>query len=348
MPERGLSQEQQQLPTINIGLLVPDTSYNLAILGAEEAVLKANKKGGFQNQEFKLVVRSTEGPWGTGSKESVALVYEDNVCAIVGSLDGRNAHLAEQVTAKSHLSYIESYATEPTLSQAYVPWFMRVVPNDDQQAKALMGLIKKNGKGKIGILSTGSYDTQYAIRSLKKAAGSETGGSLSIIDIDKLEGPEQNIIEEIRSHRIRHLILPFEPALKKEVLLAIKKELPSLQLYGTLHFTMGAERRSIPWKYYQGMYVISAGPLWFQGEGGISDYIFPKSRYASVQTAVSLVIEAIKQAGTDREAIKSYLLKMDTFAGLTGPISFDKNGNLSSSPKVFRIIQGKLEPVPYK
>ena len=120
-----------------------------------------------------------------------------------------------------------------------------------------------------------------------------------------------------------------------------------MQLYGTLHFTMGAERRSIPWKYYEGMYVISAGPIWFQGEGGISDYIFPKSRYASVQTAVSLVIEAIKQAGTDREAIKNYILEMDTFAGLTGPISFDKSGNLSGRPKVFRIIQGKLEPVTY-
>ena len=34
--------------------------------------------------------------WGAGSKESVSLVYEDQVCAIIGTLDGRNGHLAEQ------------------------------------------------------------------------------------------------------------------------------------------------------------------------------------------------------------------------------------------------------------
>lgn len=349
-PVRCFSQEQSRTaPTINIGLLVPDTSCKQAIYGAEEAVYKANKQGGFQNREFRLVVRSTEGPWGTGSKESVALVYEDNVCAIVGFLDGRNAHLTEQVAAKSHLSYIEAYATEPTLSQAYVPWFMRVVPNDDQQARALKELIKKNGEGKIGILSTEAYDTQYALKSLKKSLSPETGETVSVIDIDNLKGQKQKIIEEIRSRSIRHLILPFDPALNREVLLAMRKELPSLQLYGTMHFTMEAERRPIPWKYYEGMYVISAGPLWFQGRGGISsDYIFPNSRYASVQTAVSLVIEAIQEVGTDREAIKSYLLEMDTFAGLTGPVSFDKNGNLNSAPKVARIIQGKFEPVLYK
>ncbi len=84
----------------------------------------ANERGGFNGSPFKLVVRTTEGPWGAGSKESVGLVYEDEVRAIVGSLDGRNAHLAEQVVAKSHLVYMETKATDPTLSQAYVPWFL--------------------------------------------------------------------------------------------------------------------------------------------------------------------------------------------------------------------------------
>ena len=89
------------------------------------------------------MIRTAEGFWGAGSKESVGLVYEDNVRAIIGALDGRNGHLAEQVATKSHLTYIETYATEPTLSQAFVPWFMRVVPNDNQQSAIILDQIQR-------------------------------------------------------------------------------------------------------------------------------------------------------------------------------------------------------------
>jgi ABC-type branched-subunit amino acid transport system substrate-binding protein len=343
MPNKGLAQEQNQPPTINIGLLVPDSSNTLLIRAAEEAVAKANKLGGYQNQDFKLVVRSAEGPWGTGSKESVALVYEDDVYAIVGSLDGRNAHLAEQVSAKSHLSYLEAYATDPTLSQAFVPWFMRVVPNDDQQAEALVELIIRNGGGKIGILSTDTYDAGYAVNSLAKMATSKTGNTPLVISVDSLGKQEQRIVEKIRKSAIVHLIVPFDAALNNELLISLKKEIPPLQLYGTLHFTMGAEIRKIPWRGYEGMYMVSAGPVWIG-----NDYLFHPARSGSAHDAVDLVIKAIKKVGTDREAIKNYLLEINYDEGVTGPITFDEMGNRTRKPVLTRIVQGERIFIPYR
>jgi len=336
MPRETLSQEQNLPPTINIGLLVPDSSNARYIWAAKAAVDKANRTGGYQNQDFKLVVRSTQGQWGTGSKESVALVYEDEVRAIVGSLDGRNAHLAEQVAAKSHLSYIEAYATDPTLSQAFVPWFMRVVPNDDQQAEAIVELIVKNGGGKIGILSNESYDARYAINSLTLAVIRETDSTPLVISVDSLGEQEQKIIETIRSSAITQLIVPFDAALNRDLLVSLKKVMPSLHLYGTLHFTMGAELRKIPWKFYEGMYLISVGPFWIG-----NDYLFGHARGGSAQDGVDLVIHAIKQVGTDREDIKNYLLGMEYYEGTTGPISFDKLGNRTRKPAVSKIAQGE-------
>lgn len=341
MPNRGLSQEQNQPSTINIGLLVPDLSNTLFIKIAEQAVAKANKCGGYQNRDFKLVIRSAEGLWGAGSKESVAFVYEDEVCAIVGSLDGRNAHLAEQVAAKSHLSYIEAYATDPTLSQAFVPWFMRVVPNDDQQAEALVDLISKNGKGKIGILSSDTYDARYAVESLTKEAARKTGSAPQVISVDALGKQSQKIIEKIRSSAIEHLIIPFDAALNRELLISLKKVMPSLKIYGTLHFTMGQENRNIQWRDYEGMFVISAGPVWIG-----KDYLFHNARSASAYDAVDLVIKSIKEVGTDREAIKNYLLKIRYDEGKTGPISFDEMGNRTRKPVVTKIVQGKRVPIP--
>jgi len=289
------------------------------------------------------VIRSAEGLWGTGSKESVAFVYEDEVCAIVGSLDGRNAHLAEQVAAKSHLSYIEAYATDPTLSQAFVPWFMRVVPNDDQQAKALLELIIKNGGAKIGILTTDTYDASYAVKSLSKEASRLTGSTPLIISADSLGRQEQRIVEKIRISALDHLIVPYDAPYLRDLLVSLKKVLPSLQIYGTLHFTMGAEIRNIQWGDYEGTYMISAGPVWIG-----NDYLSANAREGSAHDAVDLIIKSVKQVGTDREAIKNYLLEIHYDEGMTGPISFDEMGNRTGLPVLTRIVQGERLPIPYR
>jgi branched-chain amino acid transport system substrate-binding protein len=336
LPNKAFSQQQTQSSTINIGLLVPDTSTTISeILMAERAVMEANNSGGYQNQKFKLVVRTTKGPWGTGSKESVALVFDDEVVAIVGSLDGRNAHLAEQVAAKSHLTYIECFATEPTLSQAYVPWFMRVVPNDDQQAEAIVELIVESGGGKTGILSVENYDTRYAVGSLSKAVTSETGSAPLVIHADSPGIHQQNIIEEIRSSKIKHLIVPFDAEMNKELLVSLKELMPSLHTYGTLHFTTGAVSRNT-WKLYEGMYLVSAGPIWID-----KDYNFVRDRGAFAIDGVVLLIKAIQEVGTDREDIQKYLFETKIHEGFTGPISFDELGNRTSKPVVARIEQGK-------
>lgn len=341
MPARALSQVQNQSSTINIGLLVPDPSDTPLIRSAEQAVAQANRSGGYRNQEFKLVVRSAEGLWGTGSKESVALVYEDEACAIVGSLDGRNAHLAEQVAAKSHLSYIETHATDPTLSQAFVPWFMRLVPNDDQQAEAMAKFIRKNGGAKCGILSTETYDARYAIHSLTKALTRETGNAPVIIDVDELGKQERKIIEKIQSSQLDHLIVPFDAPFLGDLLVSLGTIMPSLNTYGTLHFTMGVESRKTPWKLYEGMYVISAGPVSIGNE-----YLFLNAREAFAYDGVDLVIQAVKQVGTNREHIKDYLLGINYY-GKTGTISFDELGNRTRPAVMARIVRGKRLPMPY-
>jgi len=336
LPGIGYSQEQNQPPTINIGLLVPDSSDTLLTGFVNLAVKKANQSGGYRGQQFNLVVRSTEGPWGMGSKESVALIYEDQVCAIVGSLDGRNAHLAEQVAAKSHLSYIEARATDPTLSQAFVPWFMRVVPNDDQQAEALMELIVRNGEGKIGVLSNDTYEARYAVKSLVKTIGRETGRPPLVMYMDASGQAEPEIIEHIRTSAIKHLIIPYDAPLNKEFVISLNKELPMLRIYGTLHFTMGVESREIPWKFYEGMYLLTVGPAWDGNE-----YPIASAREGLAADAVALVIEAIKQVGTDREAIRDQLLNFQYDKGFTGPFAFDEMGNRTRKPDVARIENGK-------
>ncbi len=119
---------------IKIGLLIQDSSWTSAVHGAELAISKTNDNGGLNGRKFQLVVRSMEGPWGTGSKQAVDLIFEEKVWALIGLHDGRNAHLVEQAATKSQVVFLSAWSGDPTLSQAFVPWFFNCVPNDNQQA----------------------------------------------------------------------------------------------------------------------------------------------------------------------------------------------------------------------
>ena len=119
-----------QASNIKIGLLIPGSKSIAAVQGAELAVREANEHGGLNGQYFQLVVRSMEGPWGTGSKQVVDLIFNEKVWALLGSHDGRNAHLAEQAATKSATVFVSAWSGDPTLSQAFVPWFFNFVPNN--------------------------------------------------------------------------------------------------------------------------------------------------------------------------------------------------------------------------
>ena len=110
--------------TIKIGLLIPDKQSLAAKDGAELAIQAANVKEQAGDHYYKLEVRDMEGPWGTGSKVMVDLVFNAKVWAVLGSVNGRNSHLAEQVSAKSHVVFLNALSGDPTLSQAFVPWEM--------------------------------------------------------------------------------------------------------------------------------------------------------------------------------------------------------------------------------
>ena len=155
--------------TVKIGLLINNNSTVAARNASEMAIEIANKEEGPDGLHFQLVVRSMEGPWGTGSKEAVNMVFTEKVWAIMGSHDGRNAHLVEQVIAKTGIVFLSAWATDPTLSQAFVPWYFSCEPNDIQQADALIEEIyDKRQMNKIATISDKSYDSSVALESFLK------------------------------------------------------------------------------------------------------------------------------------------------------------------------------------
>ncbi len=323
--------------TVTIGLLVSHKSQNEIIHAAELAIETKNLKGGFNGHPFKLVVRSTEGPWGAGSKESVSLVYEDDVRAFVGSLDGRNGHLAEQVAAKSHLAYLETRTSEPTLSQAYVPWFLRIVPNDNQQAQAILDLIGEKGRGKTALLLSEDYDAKYAAKALTKYSAQTNGISPLIIAVNPNESSTKSAVDQLKKAGSDHLIIPYYSDTALGLVADLREKLPHLKVYGTLAFSMGINSRS-DLKNLEGMILLQA----FKGADDQSPIHPGKLASSYTFDGVTLILNAILKVGLDRESISDFLAGGDHPNGKTGPFRFDDMGNRTGNIRFVQILNGEV------
>ncbi|MHC4698210.1 MAG: ABC transporter substrate-binding protein [Planctomycetota bacterium] len=140
----GRDEFPSELPrTARVGLLYPvgsaaDADLGLEMLeGVKLAVEQANAAGGYEGIPFELIERLDVGLWGASSNEMVAFKYEDDVLAVIGSIDGANSHIALRVALKTQTPMVNTASTDPTLTETAIPWLLRCMADARQQGYAL-------------------------------------------------------------------------------------------------------------------------------------------------------------------------------------------------------------------
>ncbi len=340
-----MNHNKKQDNTVKIGLLIPDKEALAAKHGAELAIRKANEAGG--KWTYQLVVRSTEGPWGAGSKESVSMVFEDEVVAIMGSLDGRNAHLAEQVATKTRIAFLSSWATDMTLSQAFVPWYFRCIPNDHQQATSLVQEIYHKRKiNNVATIATEAYDSRHAASTFVKVASSLNIAAPRqfIYGPSGMDLPE--ILTAVEKHGTGAIVLFGDPEFASEIIPLLKQRGMNQRIFGTLAVADGQKASSPDWNTMEGIILVSPGH-WFTAEGKAFQKEFyktfgyqPGAAAAYAYDGINVIIGVIKRAGTDRDRIIEAFVETNHKSGITGDIQFDVNGNRSGCASLMTIRKG--------
>jgi branched-chain amino acid transport system substrate-binding protein len=122
-------------PQVALGLVVPPSEPDSTSLlhGVQLAVSEANEDG---QPPVSLDVRSEEGQWGTAGNDAVILVSEGHVDAIIAPSDGATNHLILQVSGRTQVP-VASLCSDSSVTDAGVPWAVRVVPRTDQEAESL-------------------------------------------------------------------------------------------------------------------------------------------------------------------------------------------------------------------
>lgn len=346
--QKDLSDSHRDKETIKIGFMIPMPSWQddlsrEALYGAKLAIEQANEGGGFAGHNFELVTRSTDGPWGSGSKRAVSLVYDDSVCAIVTSLDGRNAHLAEQVITKAQVALVVTRATDPTITKAYVPWVFRVIPNDEQQARVLAREIYKNRNLQhVLLLTADTYDSKSSAEGFLKTAktqGRPEPGQILFSpndDMKQLSGKLQDTNPEA-------IIIFSLPEIAGRLIKQIKLHYPNGSLFGSISLLYNT---SLLQKFKNTSINIRAIiPGFFQTEKGKAFQISFVKRYgfkpgtlaANAYEGTKLIIDAVMETGADRDGIRQFLLQLKNYPGINGIYNFDDNGNMRSEPSLLKI-----------
>lgn len=339
--------------TIKIGLLIQDSSYTSAVHGAEMAIKIANEKGGLRGLKFQLVFRSMEGPWGTGSKQAVNLIFEEKVWALFGLHDGRNAHLVEQAATKSQVVFMSAWSGDATLSQAFVPWFFNCVPNDNQQAASLLNEIYEIRKYRNIVVVHGSdYDSEKSLGSFMnfvKMSGKPDPLQFNLEDYVQKSGI---LADKISESGAGCIVLFCQPSVALILVRQIKKNNPLLPVFGPLALLNENALSVQELKYFDNILSVPAGE-WPEAENRIFRQEFKKI-YGNMPGMVAsysydgmnVLIEAIRKAGTpDREMIQKSLKNIN-YKGVTGPIQFDDKGNRLGKFEIMKTMNGV--PITFK
>jgi len=328
---------QSKLKPVKIGLLISDKNAFAAKNGAELAILQANEKGGFNGLPFELVVRSMEGPWGTGAKEAVNMIFNDEVCAIMGSTDGRNAHLVEQVTTKSRTVFLSVWAGDPTLSQAFVPWFFSCVPNNNQQASALIDEIcKKQYLNSIGIISDQEYDSQSALKSFVKKIKMVGKPDPVQFSVNNADLNFTDLLNQVVKADLKAIVLLVKPGPAAKIIQQMQSKKMNIPVFSTLSVLNENEMTNSEMKTMENRIQVTSS-LWLKSKRNLFNDEFQR-KYGNLPGAaatfaydgMNLLVESIKKGSLERENIQKALSEIQ-YEGVTGLIQFDQKGNLSGT-----------------
>ena len=337
----------QQQPPIKIGLLIPDSKSIAASQGAELAIRKANEKGGLNGTPFQLVVRSMEGPWGTGSKEAVSLIFEEKVWAILGSHDGRNAHLVEQACTKAGVVFVSAWASDPTLSQAFVPWFFNCVPTDIQQAEALFEEIyNARNFTRAAIISDNDYDSKQGLNSFLRY-NRQAGKSEPLhFFFDNYSNELAKLADQVNQSDINCIILYCRPAVSSEIIRILLEKNIKRALFGPLFLPNENELSVKEMQVFDNLLLVPSGKwpgsknIVFREEFEKTYNRMPGMVAVYSHDAMNLLIDAIRTAGeNNREKIQKSISQIN-FEGITGTINFDKMGNRKGTFMISKLKNG--------
>ena len=307
--------------------------------GAELAVEEANESSGINGKKIVLVKEDDGGLVGEGAFFAYRLTRTEMVLGIIGHLNSDISIPASEFYARAMIPEISPGSTSPyfTERKATKGYVFRTIGRDDTQGKLLANYVIKHGLARVAIL--------YNDRAYGKLLAGEFAKALKNSAISKPQIVFYNMIE-VGKKDYGALISQLSSYKPDVVFLAgeqddagnLVRDFPKYGL-GMTKFIGGdgidnEEFIKIGGKNTEGSVVISPSPIADKSFIGKYSERFKKEPLgyaANSYDATNILISAIKKVKNhDGEKIAKEVASTMNFKGVSGLVSFNEDGDLTS------------------
>lgn len=325
------------------------------VSGAELAVKEANDKGGINGKKLVLIKEDDGGLVGEGAFFAYRLTRTEMVLGVIGHLNSDISIPASEFYTRAKIAQISPGTTSPYFTErdATRGYVFRTIGRDDTQGELLADYVVKKGFKRAAILyNDRSYGKSLAGEFAKALKVNSSGVVLpEIVFYDQIEVGKKDfgpLLSRVSSRTPDVVFLAGE----QDDAGNLVKDFPKYGL-GMTQFLGGDgidnnEFIRIGGPNTEGAVVISSSP--------IVDVDFLR-RYkdhfseeatgyaANSYDATNILIDAIRRANVkDPAKVAREVAQTMDFKGVTGSITFDNKGDLTSKGFVLsKVVNGKFE-----
>lgn len=318
-------------------------------LGATLAVEEANINGGYKGIPFEIVPRTDFVLWGQSSNELVQFVHKDRVWSVLSGIDSNHNHVLARTALRTEIPLLNAGSTDPTLVEHTIPWLVRNINDDRQNAYVLLHEIYRVKKlRRIAILRVNDRDGRMGIKEFVQ--GARRLGHPIVIEQRYLpqDTDFEDQLERIRKTSPDALVLWSNPVKAGQIVHQIRQLGIEVPIFGfdrmaddlfletakesaegvVIVATMNPDSEEVAWSTFVNRYQ----QRWVEK---------PDAFAAHAYDGMNLLINAIRTAGLNRVRIRDTLFELKQYLGVTGEIIFDTNMNDISKPWLAIVKDGR-------
>jgi len=335
----AVTPKPQDVEEVRIGFLGPVENHpdealgRMMLNGALLAIEEANARGGYGGKPFRLMVHNDQALWGAASNEIVKMAYDEKVWAMLGSISADSTHIALRVSLKTEVPIVNSAATDPTIPETIIPWYLTTIQDDRVQSYTLARRIYTDlGLARVALLRVNDRYGRFGVVKFRDAA--RRLGHPVTIEQKYLPGATdfRRSLEIIADSGAEAIVIWGDQAPAAAILKQMREAGMKQRVFGSFR-TIGAGLVDAAGAAAEGMEAVFPfdptrdDPAWTAFRGRFAQRFDRQPEvFASLAfDTMNILLDAVCRAGLNRGRIRDALAGLESYKGVTGEMAFDPN-----------------------
>ena len=329
----------KDLTEVRIGFLGPIQDHRdqalgrMMLNGAAMAIEEANAAGGYGGKPFKLMVHNDSAIWGASSNEIVKMTYDENVWAMLGSIDPNTTHIALRVSLKSEMPIVSTASTDPTLPETTIPWLLTAIQDDREQGYTLARrIISELGLGRVALLRGNETYGRFGNGKFKDAI--RRLGHPLVLEQRFMPGDTdfRRELGVIQDSNVDAIVLWADQIPAGNILKQMREMGMKQRVFGAYR-VYGDEMLRIAGPAAEGLEFVYPfdptrdDPVWIDFNARFTQrFENAPDTFASLgYDGMRILLASVCRAGLNRARIRDVFYGMERYSGVTGEMIFDPN-----------------------